>query len=548
MPNIETSKKDLEKLIRKRLSKEELADALLYAKAELEKAEGDLLTIEVKDTNRPDLWSAEGIARELRARLGIEKGLPKYKLGKSGVELIVHKNVLPIRPVIAAAIIKNAKVTEDFLVQMIQLQEKIHMTFGRKRKEAAIGLYDWSKLKPPMHYIAYSPKAKKFIPLEYRVEMDLEEILQEHPKGRDYAHLLEGQKKYPILEDDEGIVASMPPIINSQLTGKVSKETRELLVEVTGFNQEIVNTALDVMVTALAERGFDTYSVKIKYPNKTITTPDFSPKKIAVETEKIRQFAGMELSGKEILELLTRARYNARIKGKKIEVEYPSYRQDILHPVDVIEDVLISYGYNRIEPKQIGAATSGEERTETLQLDLVRDVCVGMGIQEVLTYTMSSKQKQTKMVSLNEKKEEFAEIANPISENYAIFRKKLFPELLDFLSKNKHCLYPQKIFEVGKTVELDKKSETGVKEKNTLCILLCGKGFNFTTAKSAFKALSEHLNWKAKVEESNLEFLSKGRQAKISIGNKKGFVGELSKQVLHNFGLEQDCVLVEVEI
>ncbi len=548
MPNVNVSLRDMQKLVGKKLSLAEFKEAVMYAKSEVDSAEGDSITVEVKDSNRPDLLSAEGIARELRGRLTKERGIPKYSVKKSGVELIVDKSVAGVRPCIAAAIVKNVKVTEEFLVQMIQLQEKVCLTFGRKRKEAAIGLYDWSKLLPPMHYRAYKPREKKFIPLEYKVEMDLLEILQEHPTGKEYAHLLQGSDRFPILEDSNLVVASMPPIINSQLTGKVSEATKEMLVEVTGFEQETVNTALNVMVSALAERGFSIYSVAVRYPNKKIETPDFSPKKVNVKIQDIKEFSGLDLGNKEIIELLQKARYEVKEKGAMLECAYPAYRQDILHPVDVIEDVLISYGYNKIQPLQIKLATVGKERDETRQIDLVREVCIGLGLQEVLTYTMTNKEKQAAMIGLDAEKEQFVELANPVSLSYTVFRKHLFPELLDFLAANKHYAYPQKIFELGKTVELEPKSETAVAEKTKLCIALCGKEAEFTVIKSVLQAIAEHLGLQYELQELNNAAFVAGKSAAIKIGNKKGLLGEVSKAVLQNFGLQMPTAVLEMEV
>ncbi len=548
MPNVEVNLKDMQKLVGKKLSLEQMKEAVLYAKGEVDAVEGDTLTVDIKDTNRPDLLSAEGIAREIRGRVAKGKGVPEYKVKKSGVKFFVDKNVQPIRPKIAAAIVKNVKVSENFLIQMIQLQEKIHLTFGRKRREAAIGLYDWSKLEQPMHYRAYKPGEKRFIPLEYNVEMDLEEILEDHPKGRDYAHLLEGQKLYPILEDNRGVVASMPPIINSQLTGKVSGDTKEVLVEVTGYRQETVNTALNVMVSALAERGFGVYSVEIVYPKGKIVTPNFAPKKASLSLAEINRISGLGLGKKQAIELLGRGCYNALAKGDKIEVEYPAYRQDILHPVDIIEDIIISYGFDKIEPTPVSVPTVGAESKGAKTAKIVRETCVGIGLQEVLTFTMTSKERQTSKIGLDLEKEQFVEIANPVSENYAVFRKRVFPELLEFLSKNKHCLYPQKVFEFGKTLELDKGSETGVVEKDRLCIVLSGKGAGFNTIKGVLDAVTENLGIEYSLKESDLAFLEKGRQAEITAVGKKGFLGEVSEKAKQSFGLEQGTVVLELEI
>jgi len=548
MPSVKVNLKDMQKLVGKKLSLEEFKEAVLYAKGEVDAVEGNEITVDVKDSNRPDLWSAEGIAREIRGRLTKDKDLPKYRVLKSKVSLIVDKSVAGIRPKIAAAIVKNVRVTEPMLVQMINSQEKVCMTFGRKRKEAAIGIYDWSKLRAPMHYTAYKPGEKKFIPLDYKVEMDLGEILLEHPKGKEYGHLLEGCKKYPVFEDRKGVVASMPPIINSELTGKVGTKTKELLVEVTGYSQETVNTALNVMVSALAERNCKIYSVRVKYPDKSIVTPDFTPKKATVKLEDIREFSGLDPTKKQVLELLRKARYNARAKGNSIECLYPAYRQDILHAADVVEDLLISYGYHKIEPTPIELVTTGQERPETKMAKVVREICVGLGLQEILTYTMSSKQKQTAMIGLDEEREKFVELANPISENYTIFRKRLFPELLEFLAGNKHFAFPQKVFEVGKALELDSRADTGVEEKNTACIVLCGKGAEFTVIKGVLDAVAGHLGEKYSLEENTEPAFEKGKSASISIAGKKGFLGEIRKEVLNKFGIEQATAVLEMEI
>jgi len=220
MPTVEVSMKDLGKLVGKQMTRNELDEALMYVKGEIDGVENGILKIDIKDTNRPDLWSAEGIARELRARIGKEKGIPKYKLKKSKVVVKVEKSVEKVRPLIVASVIRNVKVTEDLLVQMIQLQEKVAMTFGRKRKEVAIGLYDLDKIKPPIFYRAYKPSELKFVPLEFEREMDLQEILETHPKGQEYGDLLKGKERYPIVIDSAKVVSSMPPIINSEHTGK----------------------------------------------------------------------------------------------------------------------------------------------------------------------------------------------------------------------------------------------------------------------------------------------------------------------------------------
>src|SRR3989344_3735607 len=326
MPTIEASKKDLEQLIGKKFSKEQLEEALLYVKGELDKIEGDALTIDVKETNRPELWSAEGIAREIRAKMGIDKGIRKYRAQKAKTECIIEKSVEKSRPFITCAIIRNVKVTEQLLVQMIQLQEKVGGTFGRRRKETGIGLYDFDRITPPMYYRGYKDGEIGFVPLEYKVKMRPSEILMEHPKGKEFGHLLKGVEYYPIVIDSKNIVSSMRPIINSETTGKVTENTKNIFLEVTGFNWNIVNTALKVMAMALSDRGAKIEAVKINfpktktYPTKPIETPIFGTKKMTIDIEYANKITGLGLNAKEIIALLEKAGMNAKTKGKTIEI------------------------------------------------------------------------------------------------------------------------------------------------------------------------------------------------------------------------------------
>ncbi len=547
MPNIDCSKKDLEALVGKKFSPEQLEAALQSAKGEIGAQNGDALTIEIGDANRPDLWSAEGIARVLRSACGKEKGAVKIQTKKSNWKLIIDESVQEVRPVMVAAIARNVKVNENFLVQMIQLQEKVGMSFGRRRKETGIGLYDLDKITPPVHYKAFSPRSIKFVPLEFDNEMDLDEILELHPKGIEFGHLIKGHKKYPIVIDSKNIVCSMPPIINSNYTGKVTPETKNLFIEVTGFSREICEIALNVMCAALAERGAKIEQVQIQPPKgKSYWTPEFSLQQISVPLEYIRKISGMELKNAEILKLLERVQYDAKINGKNVEIEYAPLRNDILHPIDVVEDLLIAYGYNKIETEKISLPTQGREQKKQPYLKLVREACVGLGLQEIMTFVLTSKDKQNSKMRQNN---ELVELENPVSENYAVMRASLAPELLEFLFKNKDAEIPINLFEVGKTIEFKAGTETGTAEKDKLCIALCDSSLNVNAGKSILQSLEKAFGEKWTLKESVHASYIEGRFALVQRNGKTfGVLGEVHPQILENFGLKNPVVVLELEI
>jgi phenylalanyl-tRNA synthetase beta chain len=552
MPTLDVSKKDLEKLVGKKFNQSELEEVLEYVKGEIDGIEGDNLKVDCKETNRPDLWSTEGLAREIKARIGKEKGIKKYKVKKSNVEVIIDKNLKNIRPLIACAIVKNVNISENLLIQLIQLQEKVGDTFGRKRKETGIGLYDLDIMSPPIYYKGFKDNEIEFIPLEWKVKMRPSEILTQHEKGKQYAHLLEGTKTYPIVIDSKNVVASMPPIINSQITGKVTEKTKNLFIEVTGNNWEIIETALEVMCMAIADRGGQIYSVKTKFPKdkfypKDKYSPEFKTEKISFEKDLVKRQTGLDLNDKEIKSFLEKARYNVKISKNKIEVEYPSYRRDIFHAVDVIEDLLISYGYNKIEPEKIIMDVKGSQKKEVLEIDFVREAAVGLGLQEIMTYNLTSKELQANNMNLEEEVDDFVEIANPVSKNYEILRKRLTPNVLAFISKNKGVDFPQKIFEVGTALKLNKNEENGVTQTTNICVATTHTDVDFTEIKSLLMSMCDYLGKKVELKREQLPFLTEN-SAVLKVDGKEGFIGEITKEVSSNFGLKKPVFVFEFEI
>ncbi|MGI6589075.1 MAG: phenylalanine--tRNA ligase subunit beta [Candidatus Iainarchaeum sp.] len=552
MPNLEVSKKDLERLVGCSYSKEKLEDDLEYIKGEVDALEGDSLRIDCKETNRPDLWSVEGIAREIKARKGIEKGLVNYKVKKSNVDVFIHQNLLKVRPLIVCAIVKNVKVSEELLVQLIQLQEKVGESYGRRRKELGIGLYDLDIMKPPIYYKGFKDEEIEFIPLEWKVPLRPSEILAQHDKGKTYAHLLKGASVYPIVIDANKTVASMPPIINSQITGKVTEKTKNLFIEVTGFKWETVCTALEVMCMSLADRGGEIYSCNLHfpsdskpYPKKLISTPMFKTEKMVFDKSLIKEMTGLVLKDNEIIDLLSRARFNSKISSNKIIVEYSSYRTDIMHPVDIIEDLLISYGFNNIQPEEIEMSVVGSELKEAKVIDFVREGCVGVGLQEVMTFNLTSREIQSTKMNLVE--EELVELENPVSINHAVLRRRLTPQLLDFFSKNKDKEFPQKIFELGTCLEIKEGVENGVSQTTNLCIALTHSNVNFTEIKSVLVSLCKYLGVECVVKKKSFPFLS-DNSAEIIVNGKKGFMGEVKKEVIDYFNLRKPVCVLEFEI
>ncbi len=547
MPTIEVSHKDLCDLIGKKLSIAELKDAVLFAKGEIDGIDGDLVKIDIKDTNRPDLWSAEGVVREIKGRYTKEVGCPNYPVGKSKVVVRVDNKVKGVRPYTVCAVAKDIKLNEAALAQLIQLQEKICQTFGRNRKEVAAGYYNLDKIKTPIKFTTVKPNDVKFAPLGFVEEMTPKEILQKHPKGKEFGHLLDGYKEYPMFIDSRGQVLSIPPIINSNISGQITEKTRNIFLECSGFNLKFLVPALNAMISALADRGAKIGTVKIVYPNKASVTPDLSSKTSFVDTDYVNKVSGLNLSPKQMANLLRRARYDVKIKGKRLEVAYPAYRQDIMQQRDIVEDVIVSYGYNKIEPLIPRLSTTGNESLKEKNSGKVAEIMIGLGLQEILSYTLTGRKNLFEKMNLKE--DGIVELENPVSDNWNVFRNWLLPGLMEFLSANKHVEYPQKIFEIGDVVIIDKSKETKTNDLRKLACAIADANIGYQEISAVLEEYFSNMGVKYKLKAIEHNSFVGGRAAAIFVDGKQlGIIGEIHPSVLENWKLEIPVAAFEINL
>ncbi|MHA1946966.1 MAG: hypothetical protein ACW97W_12750 [Candidatus Hodarchaeales archaeon] len=250
-----------------------LDDLFSYAKCEIEEhdLDDDLIKIDCKTSNRPDCWSVEGLTREVKGIVGGNEGLPEISATPSGYEIEVDPNIKSVRPYIGAAIVCGLQFTDFLIKQLMQLQEKVDFSYGRKRKRSSIGIYNISMLESPIYY-GLTPRTFKFVPLGYTKELSLDRILKVHEKGQEYKDILPKKGDLPILKDKRGKVLSMPPIINSNDVGRVTEDTKDVLIEVTGTNLEVVNVVTTIVTQALRDRGGEVFSVAVKYPPDYLET------------------------------------------------------------------------------------------------------------------------------------------------------------------------------------------------------------------------------------------------------------------------------------
>jgi phenylalanyl-tRNA synthetase beta chain len=550
MPTIELSLEDLKSLVGDKLptGKDELDHLLHNVKGELEDLDGDKLTIALGDSNRPELWSAEGLARELKGFLGAERGCKEYSAEKTDLRVFVNLKLEKLRPFIACAVVKNTKLNDTVIKQLMQFQDKIDATYGRNRRKTSIGLYNFDLLKFPLKYTLTKPHENAFTPLGFTEKLNPHEILRQHPKGQEYGGLLKGLEEYPILIDDAGKVLSMPPVINSNDLGSINENTKNILIEVTGTDYNSVNTVLTIFATALAERGGKIFSVQVDCPyRKQDITPHLETTTWKISVEQINNLLGTKFDNLDITKFLQKARYSISGDKDNLSVKVPCYRKDIMHSVDIIEDAAIGYGLNSFEAKSLILPTTGKLSEIEKLSNKLREICIGLGAQEVLNFTLTNK--DNLFANMGTKVENVIEIENPVSLTYSCLRNKLLPSLMEFLSQNTTKEFPQIIFEVGDVTHIDTKQDEGSRTDRKLAFAISHSSVNFTEAKQNLDAIFRILGKNYDIREAEHDSFIVGRCAKIFVDNEDvGIIGEIYPAVLEKWGLEMPVVAFELRI
>ena len=565
MPTISVNRKDLEKLLGRRAPDKELEAWLPFVKGEVKDYDtvtGEL-RIELQDSNRPDLWCVEGIARQIRCKLeGTPASYAYLKAAKGRRDqVLVEKGLQGVRPFIGACKARGCTVTPEGLAQLIQTQEKLADIFGRKRRTISIGIYRLAPITFPVTYALVAPGQASFRPLGYDDAMSLQEILDIHPKGQEYGPILSGQARFPLLRDAKGAVLSFPPIINSRDIGEVRPGDEDLFIEVTGTDLRMVMLTVNIFAANLHDRGATIEPVDIVYPyntemGRTIRMPQAFSRPRTIRRAEIGQALGTELTPREIRASLVSYGYSVTGSGQSLTVALPSYRNDLMHPVDVIEDVAISRGYHTFGPIMPSAFTvGGLSRIEQLS-DKVRELMLGFGFQEIISSILGSREDLIARMRLSagHPAARCIEIDNVMSQTYECLRQWVLPSLLRVETASSRSFYPHLLFEVGEVAVPDPGTDTGVRTEVRLSALLAHAGASFSETHSYLALLCYYLN-KPADHLTPIEHPSfiEGRVARIELvgsggASSVGLIGELHPEVLERWQISMPCSMFELTI
>ena len=583
MPKIEVNEELFYALAGRRWnSKDEFEEALTCAKAELDEdsdknlpANERILKIELNDTNRPDLWSTAGCARQLRFYNGGKAQDYNFfsrpgEIKKTKYKVLVEKSVQQVRPFLTGFIASGKKISDPMLKDIIQTQEKLAWNFGRKRRTISMGIYRISGIKWPIIYKGVDPNSVSFEPLQWEGKLTLNEILKQHPKGREYAFILENEKIHPFLLDSQGDVLSYPPIINSAGIGSVEVGDSEIFVELTGSDMNTLDLATSIVACDLADNGFTIEPVEIEYEfdtprGKTCVTPYYFQEPVFCSLKRIEKFLGEKLNADECLTALSKMGVKAEKNvdaekgscsdigmkgGEKLEgilAWPPEYRNDFLHAADLAEDIMIGRGLASFKPERPPDFTVGRLTSLTLFSRRLKEIMTGLGYQEMIyNYLGSRKNFVEKMRGQGGR---IIRISNPMTENYEYVRDSVLASLMESEEASGHAAYPHKIFEIGKIAFRDNSENYLSQTRQYLGFLHAEKDANFNTVAAQIQTLFYYISCDYTVAESPDPRFIPGRCASVfCCGKPVGVFGELHPELLENWGVQMPCTAAEIDI
>ncbi|MFW6378662.1 MAG: phenylalanine--tRNA ligase subunit beta [Nanoarchaeota archaeon] len=545
----------LQQALGEQLSVEEISSALFDMGMELKGETEGMLSVEITP-ERLDLVSVHGLARAIAALLGKAGHPPRYLASKSDYTVKITREVDDVRPHTVCAVVKNLKLDANRIEEIIEAQEKLHATLGRNRQRGAIGIYPLDAMTMPITFTAGAPEEIVFRPLGAENEMSGSDILTDHETGQAYKHLLDGKTKYPYFIDANGEILSMPPIINSEKTGRVNEKTTDLFIECSGFEIDILEELLVNITTMFADMGGDVYHVNVVYPDGTVReTPGLSPHKRTLTSASIRKYLGLDLDEKQVRTLLLKMMYDVHDKtttdkdGNMIwTVDVPPFRFDVWHEVDIIDDIGRAYGFNNFRMTVPEVSSIGGVLDSSRIREEIAEILVGLGFLETYTFAITTERDQHDTILIDSEDESYVPIANG-NESQTMLRTRLLPELLKSLSHNRSRPLPQQIFEGAFVTIPDETADVASREELRLSAMRIDKTVTFTEIRQVLEQVLRTRAITPTFKAVDKPYFLEGRSAEVFIDDEYvGVVGELHPQVLANAGLSNPVGAFEISL
>ena len=447
--------------------------------------EGDKIDI---PANRYDLLTEKSLYHGLQ-QYREPKPINYIKVDKpSNITVTVHDNT--IRPYVVCAVVKGLNLNEENYQALLDLQEKLHFNVCRHRTLVAIGVHDLETVSKNVSYSCKDPKDIKFIPLNQTTTLhgdQIEEYYKEDKHFGKYVPLLTQHSQFPLIYDDSKVL-SLPPVVNGNISKVVVNKTKDVFIECTATDLSRAHTVLNVLCFACSfwsTKQFSIESVAIKYSSKTSVTPQLDSRTVKLNMKEINSFLSLNLSADKVPALLQKMDVIAKVEGDNVVVYVPPQRTDILHKVDVIEDVGIGYSFNKLPRRDDFSMTVAKPQLLNELSDKLRREMAQLGYTETLGLTLVSfaEGHENMRVQYPKNVTDFKKdlknnpkyglpehvpviLKNPSSIEFQQMRTSLVPGLLKFIAENLHHKLPMQVFELGDVVHQVNNAKRAQNQRN----------------------------------------------------------------------------------
>ncbi|KAK1168452.1 phenylalanine--tRNA ligase beta subunit-like [Acipenser oxyrinchus oxyrinchus] len=533
------------------------------------KAEGasDVILYKIDvPANRYDLLCLEGLVRGLQV-FKERTEAPRYKrvnpVDGEPQRLIITEETARVRPHAVAAVLRNITFTKDRYESFIELQEKLHQNVCRKRTLVAIGTHDLDTISGPFTFTAKPPADIKFKPLNQSKEYTAPELMNLYKTDshlRHFLHIIEDKPVYPVIYDSNGIVLSMPPIINGNHS-KISLNTKNVFIECTATDVTKAKIVLDMVVTMFSEycdKPFTVEAAEVVYPDgKTCIYPELPYRKETLTSDFVNKKVGFNETPESIAKLLTRMYLKSEVTGEggEIEVEIPPTRSDIIHACDIVEDAAMAYGFNNLKRTIPRTYTVANQFPLNKLTELLRQDVAAAGFTEALTFALCSQEDIAEKLNKDISSTKAAHIANPKTAEFQVARTTLLAGLLKTVAANRKMPLPLKLFEISDVVLKDETRDVGARNNRRLCAVYYNKSPGFEVIHGLLDRTMQLLDVKPGREKGyyiqageDSTFFS-GRCAEVfAHGQSIGRLGVLHPDVINKFELTMPCSALDIDI
>lgn len=515
--------------------------------------------------NRYDLLCLEGLVRGLQVfkeraeapryrRLSPSDGAPQ--------RLLITEETAAVRPHAVAAVLRNISLTQERYDSFIELQEKLHQNVCRKRTLVAIGTHDLDTISGPFTYTARPPAQIRFRPLNQSQELTALEMMSMYKSDshlRHYLHIIEDKPVYPVIYDSNGVVLSMPPIINGDHS-RISPNTKNVFIECTATDLTKAKIVLDMIVTMFSEyceQPFTVEEAEVVYPDgRTCVYPELAYRTETLTGDFINQKVGISESAEHIAQLLTRMCLRSEVgEDGQIQVEIPPTRSDVIHACDIMEDAAIAYGFNNIVRTTPRTYTVANQLPLNKLTELLRQDLAAAGFTEALTFALCSQEDIADKLGRNISEIRAVHIANPKTAEFQVARSTLLPGLLKTLAANRKMPLPLKLFEISDVVLKDDTRDVGARNSRRLCAVHYNKSPGFEVIHGLLDRVMQLLEVNPgpgegyHIKASDDCSFFPGRCAEVfARGQSIGRLGVLHPDVISRFELTMPCSALDIDI